>query len=94
LAQHAPRFVAAGVKLAGVSPDPPEAGALLRPQLGRSFALFSDSDRRVAALCGSAGSHCVFILDRDGIVRWSGFDENWRVLTQPKALLQTAWRLR
>ena len=94
MAQHAPRFLSAGVRLAGVSPDPPAAAAQLRSELGKSFELFSDRDGRVASLCGAAGSHCVFVIDRDGAVRWSGFDENWRVLTNPKALLQAAWRLR
>ena len=94
MARHAPQFLDAGVRLAGISPDPPEAAALLRPSLGERFALYSDRDRRVSALCGTAGSHCVFVLDPEGVVRWSGFDENWRVLTDPKALLQAAWRLR
>lgn len=86
-AKEESRFAAAGLQVIAASPDPPQALAELRGELGLSMALLSDPDEQaVNALCGGL-SHCELLADADGVIRWGAFAESWSHAPAPDALL-------
>jgi peroxiredoxin len=94
LAERAGEIEASGVQLVAVSPDPPEALARLRAELGLRFRLLSDeTESAVAALCGGL-AHCQLLVDPGGTVRWAAFSESWSTTPPPGAILQAALTLR
>jgi peroxiredoxin len=88
------RFLAAGVRVVGISPDPPEISARWSRELGLPFPLFSDESQRLAPdLCGGS-AHCQLLVGKDGRVRWAALSDNWRINPPPSVVLQAAYRLR
>ncbi len=83
-----------GVRIVAVSPDPPEAAAALRRELGLDLAVLSDPDEEaVTAACGTL-SHCLLLLDATARVRWALATESWSALPAPETLVRAAYRLR
>jgi len=88
------RFLEAGVRVVGISPDPPEIAARFRAELKLPFPLLSDEELRLAPkLCGPS-AHCELVVDPAGVIRWGALNDNWRVTARPEAVLQAAYRLR
>jgi peroxiredoxin len=93
IAERAKPFLDAGVRVLGVSPDPPDVCAEWSRSVHLAFPLLSDEGRRLApALCGTS-EHCVLVIDPEGVVRWGRLNENWRAGARPEAVLQRAYRL-
>jgi peroxiredoxin Q/BCP len=93
LAERAKPFLDAGVRVLGVSPDPPDVCAEWSRSVRLPFPLLSDEQRRLApALCGTS-EHCVLVIDPAGVVRWGRLNENWREGARPEGVLQRAYRL-
>ena len=81
------RFTAAGLRVVAASPDPPQALAQLRGELGLTMDLLSDPDEQaVSALCGGL-SHCELLADAGGVSRGGAFAESWSHAPGPEALL-------
>jgi peroxiredoxin len=94
LAQEAGPFLAAGVRVLGISPDPPEVSTKWKRELGVKFPLLSDEEQRlVEEFCG-ARAHCLLLVDPARVVRWGALRDNWRTGVRPEAVLQAAYRLR
>ena len=94
MAREADRFLAAGVSVYGVSPDPPDVSAKWAVELAVPFPLLSDEHSQLANdLCGG-DSHCQLLVDPAGVVRWASLNDNWRERAPPASVLQAAWRLR
>jgi peroxiredoxin len=93
LLPEADRFRAAGVKIVGISPDPPEISTHWSHEMGLTFPLLSDEPQRLAAdLCGTS-AHCELLIDKEGKIRWGALTENWRITATPSMVLQAALRL-
>jgi peroxiredoxin len=93
LAHETGPFLANGVRVLGISPDPPEVSAKWQRELGVKFPLLSDEEQRLAEeLCG-ARAHCLLLVDPGGFVRWGALRDNWRTSVRPEAVLQAAYRL-
>jgi peroxiredoxin len=94
LSAEADRFLAAGVAVYGITPDPPDVVAKWSPSLHAPFPILSNENSQIANdVCGG-DSHCQLIVDPSGTIRWGSLNDNWRTLTPPDAVLQSAWRLR
>jgi peroxiredoxin len=88
------RFLAAGVRVVGISPDPPEISAHWSRELGLPFPLMTDESQHLASdLCGGSG-HCQLLVDKEGTIRWGTLTDNWRETAPPSVVLQAAYRLR
>lgn len=74
-------FSAAGYRVLGLSPDPPEKLARFRDKEGLTFPLLSDSDRSVLTAYGAYGEKKLYGKTVTGVLR-STFvlDEDGRVL--------------
>jgi peroxiredoxin len=87
-------FLADGVAVFGVSPDPPDVSVRWQGTLGGRFPLLSDDTQRLAeSLCG-ARAHCVLVVDPSGVVRWGALNDSWREGARPETILQAARGLR
>jgi mycoredoxin-dependent peroxiredoxin len=94
LAERAGAIESSGVQLVAVSPDPPQALARLRAELGLRFRLLSDeTEAAVAALCGGL-AHCQLLVDAGGTIRWGAFSESWSQASPPDTVLRAALDLR
>jgi len=88
------RFMTAGVRVVGISPDPPEISAHWSHELGLPFPLMTDESQHLASdLCGGSG-HCQLLVDKEGTIRWGTLTDNWRITSPPLVVLQAAYRLR
>jgi len=92
-------FDARGVRVVGISVDPPEVNRRQSQKLGYTFPLLSDPDARVIRRydvlhpgAGPKGSDIArpaeFLLDSDGIVRWVNLTENIGVRARPEQVLE------
>jgi peroxiredoxin len=92
-------FEARGVRIAGISIDPPEVNRRHRGQVGVSFALLSDPQgaaiRRYDLLhpgAGPGGSDIArpaeFLIDAAGTVRWRNLTESFAVRLRPQDVLK------
>jgi len=88
-----------------VSVDPVAKNREVVEKLGLEFPILSDADRRVIAAYGVVHRHggmggtdiarpAVFVIGPDGVVRWRGLTENWRVRERPQHLLDVLRSLR
>jgi peroxiredoxin len=92
-------FDARGVRVVGISVDPPEINKRHSQKLGYTFQLLSDPDtkviRRYDVLHPGAGPKgadiarpAEFLLDSNGIVRWVNLTENIAVRARPEQVLK------
>ena len=92
-------FDARGIRVVGISVDPPEANQRHSQKLGYTFPMLSDPDakiiRRYDVLHPGAGPKgadiarpAEFLLDSNGIVRWVNLTENIAVRARPDQVLE------
>jgi peroxiredoxin len=92
-------FEARGIRVVGISVDPPDINKRHSQKLGYTFPLLSDPDakiiRRYDVLHPAAGPKgadiarpAEFLLDSDGIVRWVNLTENIAVRARPEQALE------
>ena len=92
-------FDARGIRIVGISVDPPDVNRRHSQKLGYTFPLLSDPDakiiRRYDVLHPAAGPKgadiarpAEFLLDSDGIVRWVNLSENIAVRSRPEQVLE------
>ncbi len=97
--QKLPEFEARGVRVVGISVDPPEINQRQSRKLGYAFPLLSDQNtkviRRYDVLHRGAGPKgadiarpAEFLLDSSGIVRWVNLTENIAVRARPEQVLE------
>jgi peroxiredoxin len=97
--QRLPEFEARGIRVVGISVDPPEANRRQSQKLGYTFPLLSDPKtqiiRRYDVLHPGAGPKgadiarpAEFILDSNGVVRWVNLTENIAVRARPEQVLE------
>jgi peroxiredoxin len=91
-------FDARGIRVVGISVDPPAASQRQSKKLGYTFPLLSDPEaktiRRYDVLHPGAGPKgadiarpAEFLLDSDGIVRWVNLTDNIAVRARPEQVL-------
>ena len=92
-------FEARGIRIVGISVDPPDVNQRHSQKLGYTFPLLSDPDakiiRRYDVLHPAAGPKgtdiarpAEFLLDSNGIVRWVNLTENIAVRARPGQVLE------
>jgi peroxiredoxin len=97
--QRLAEFEAQGVRVVGISVDPPEVNQQHSQKLGYTFPLLSDSKteviRRYDVLHSRAGPKgadiarpAEFLLDSNGIVRWVNLTENIAVRARPEQVFE------
>jgi len=97
--QRLPEFEARGVRVVGISVDPPDINQRQSQKLGYTFPLLSDPNaniiRRYDVLHSGAGPKgadiarpAEFLLDSNGIVRWVNLTENIAVRARPEQVLE------
>ena len=97
--QRLPEFEARGIRVVGISVDPPDVNERQSQKLGYTFPLLSDPKakviRRYDVLHPGAGPKgadiarpAEFLLDSNGIVRWVNLTQNIAVRARPEQLLQ------
>ena len=91
-------FDARGVRVVGISVDPPEINRRQSQKLGYTFPLLSDPKaeviRRYDVLHPGAGPKganvarpAEFLIDSNGVVRWVNLTENIAVRARPEQVL-------
>ena len=96
--QRLPEFEARGVRVVGISVDPPDINRLQSQKLGYKFPLLSDPNakviRRYDVLHPGAGPKgadiarpAEFLIDSNGVVRWVNLTENIAVRARPEQVL-------
>jgi peroxiredoxin len=92
-------FNARGIRVVGISVDPPDTNQRQSQKLGYSFPLLSDPKakviRRYDVLHPGAGPKSAdiarpaeFLLDSDGVVRWVNLTDNIAVRARPEQVLE------
>jgi peroxiredoxin len=92
-------FDARGIRIVGISVDPPEVNLRQSQKRGYAFPLLSDSNakviRRYDVLHPGAGPKgadiarpAEFLLDSNGVVRWVNLTENIAVRARPEQALE------
>jgi peroxiredoxin len=92
--QRLSEFDAHGIRVVGISVDPPEINRRQSQKLGYTFPLLSDSKaeviRRYDVLHPGAGPRgadiarpAEFLIDADGVVRWVNLTDNIAVRVRP-----------
>lgn len=98
-------FDARGIRVVGISVDPPDANKRHSQKLGYTFPLLSDPEakiiRRYDVLHPGAGPKgadiarpAEFLLDSDGIVRWVNLTDNIAVRARPEQVFDALNQLR
>ena len=97
--QHLSEFDARGIRVVGISVDPPEVNRRQSQKLGYTFPRLSDPKtqviRRYDVLHPGAGPKeadiarpAEFLLDSNGIVRWVNLTDNIAVRARPEQVLE------
>ena len=97
--QRLPEFEARGIRVVGISVDPPEKSRSQAQKSGYTFPLLSDTNakitRRYDVLHPAAGPKgadiarpAEFLLDSNGIVRWLNLTESIAVRARPEQVLE------
>jgi len=92
-------FDARGIRVVGISVDPPDVNRRHSQKLGYTFPLLSDPDAKIIRrydvlhrMAGPKGTDIArpaeFLLDSNGIVRWVNLTENIAVRARPGQVLQ------
>ena len=85
LASNYEKFKAAGAELLAISVDSPEKNRELAEKLKLPYPLLSDADRKTITTYdivdpnGKIARASVFVLDKQGIVRWTYLAEDYKV---------------
>ncbi len=100
LQRHMAEFEKRNCKVFAVSVDPPELSRerVVRP-LRLSYAILSDIRREVIEKyhivhrgAGMGGTDVArpaeFLIDPQGVIRWTEFTENWRIRARPEQILE------
>jgi peroxiredoxin len=96
--QRFSEFDARGIRVVGISVDPPEINRRQSQKLGYSFPLLSDPNaeviRRYDVLHPGAGPKgadisrpAEFLIDSSGVVRWVNLTDNIAVRARPEQVL-------
>jgi peroxiredoxin len=96
--QRLSEFDARGIRVVGISVDPPEINRRQSQKLGYTFLLLSDTNaqviRRYDVLHPGAGPRgadiarpAEFLIDSNGVVRWVNLTENIAVRARPEQAL-------
>jgi peroxiredoxin len=99
--QRLPNFNARGIRVVGISVDPPEINRRQSQKLGYTFPLLSDPNaeviRRYDVLHPRAGPKgtdiarpAEFLIDSSGVVRWVNLTENIAVRARPEQVLDAS----
>jgi peroxiredoxin len=99
-----PDFEARGIRVVGISVDPPDVNQRHLQKLGYTFPLLSDPNakiiRRYDVLHPAAGPKgadiarpAEFLLDSNGIVRWVNLTDNIAVRARPDQVLEALSQL-
>jgi peroxiredoxin len=102
--QRLSEFDARGIRIVGISVDPPDVNKRQSQKLGYTFPLLSDPQAKVIHRydvlhpgAGPKGSDIArpaeFLLDSNGIVRWVNLTDNIAVRARPKQVLDAASQL-
>jgi peroxiredoxin len=102
--QRLSEFDARGVRVVGISVDPPDINQRQSQKLGYTFPLLSDPNakviRRYDVLHAGAGAKgadvarpAEFLLDSNGVVRWVNLTENIAVRVRPERVLEALSQL-
>ena len=76
--------------------DPVERNAEVVTQLGLSYRILADVDRRVisaydlrhaAGPSGDIAHSATFVIDKDGVVRWRNLTQNYRIRPRPEEVV-------
>ena len=97
--QRLPEFEARGIRVVGISVDPPDINQRQSQKLGYTFPLLSDPKteviRRYDVLHPGAGPKSAdiarpaeFLIDSNGVVRWVNLTENIAVRARPEQVLK------
>jgi peroxiredoxin (alkyl hydroperoxide reductase subunit C) len=92
-------FEARGIRVVGISVDPPEVSGRQSRRMGYTFPLLSDPDRKVIRRydvlhpgAGPKGADIArpaeFLLDSNGVVRWVNLTDNIAVRARPEQVLE------
>jgi len=93
LATDAEKFKAAGAEILAISVDDREKSVELAQKLKLPFPLLSDRDHKVIDSYdvldpgGKISRAAVFVLDRNGIVRWSYIADDYKIRPLDEQLL-------
>ncbi len=100
LQRHIAEFEKRNCKVFAVSVDPPELSRerVVQP-LRLSYRILSDAKREVIEKyrivhrsAGAGGTDVArpaeFLIDSQGVVRWTEFTENWRIRARPEQILE------
>lgn len=98
-------FQAHGIRPVAISVDAPKVSADLRKRAGYTFTFLSDPNteviRRYSLLHRGGGPDktniarpAEFLVDRDGVVRWTNFTEDIRVRARADEMLAAAQAIR
>jgi peroxiredoxin len=90
---------AAGAVVLAICKDPVEDNAKIVENLKLDFSILSDPELKVTSAYdllhreasidgGDIARPAVFIIDRQGIVRWRALTNNWRVRVRSAAVLE------
>ena len=96
--QHLSEFDARGIRVVGISVDPPEINRRQSQKLGYTFPLLSDPNaqviRRYDVLHPGAGPKgadvarpAEFLIDSSRVVRWVNLTDNIAVRARPEQVL-------
>lgn len=97
--KHLSEFDARGVRVVGISVDPPNISQRQSQKLGYTFPLLSDPNAKVIRRydvlhpgAGPKGANIArpaeFLLDSNGIVRWVNLTDNIAVRARPEQVLE------
>ena len=97
--QHLSEFDARGIRVVGISVDPPEINRRQSQKLGYTFPLLSDPNaqviRRYDVLHPGAGPKgadvarpAEFLIDSSRVVRWVNLTDNIAVRARPEQVLR------
>jgi len=100
-------ILASDAQVLAVCVDPVEENARTARKLKLEFSILSDPelkaidafgvrhrDAMTASGAGDIARPAVFILDRNGVVRWRNLTKNWRVRVRPETILKQLAKIR
>ena len=85
MASNYDKFKAAGAEILAISVDPPEKSREMAEKLKLNFTLLSDPEHKVIDRYGildpggKISIASVFVVDKEGIVRWSYITDDYKV---------------